>query len=122
MRKLTPIETEELEDCSSVKLLIEEEGCVAVEATIRELSDLRCGTCCGRSGNTCFVALAEKFGRRRIRGLYDESRKKIWGMPLIKCGERAAKEISEMAGKADGSLRAEGKSSRVNGFYVFEIE
>lgn len=69
MRNLTQEEIDFALDDNGEK----EEGAVAIEATVQELADLECGTCCGSHGNKTFKALVDKgYGHRKCRGWYLE--------------------------------------------------
>lgn len=118
MRNLTPEDVlDNLDDNGEV-----EEGCVAVEATVQELADLRVSTSCGRTGNQAFQALAGSHGHRKCRGWYDASTKEVVGMFHIEVDmKEVGEEIEEIAGNAGGSLRFSGNSSW-SGFMEFEIE
>ena len=116
MRNLTHDEIEFLDDNGES----EEDGIVAIESTIRELTAAGVGTGCGRTGNRCFSHLTI-FGDRRCRGWYDEPVKEVTGMFHIEVTEAEAEDISKLAGEVGGSLRSSGKSLW-NGFMEFEIE
>ena len=95
-----------------------EEGCIAIESTTTELAAKKTGTCCGIVGNHCFTALPPG---RLVRGWYDPKDNVFMGMIHIECTEDESERIEELAGEAEGSLRASG-SSLWNGFCEFEIE
>lgn len=119
MRKLTGEEIEEALDDNGEA----EEGCVAIEATVRELADLGIGTCCGGQGNKTFQSLADKgYEHRKCRGWFDEKEKEVVGMFHIKIQtDKTAEKIERIAGEARGSLHFSGES-RWDGFKEFEIE
>ena len=98
----------------------EDEGFIAVESTIGELSNLNVGTTCGTVRNKCFTKF-NKFFNRKVRGWYSSSNSEVDGMFHIECNEQESEEIEELAGINNGSLRASGESL-LNGFYEFEIE
>ena len=78
MRDLTDAEIEEaLSDNGEA-----EEGGKAVETTIKELADMKIGTCCGVVGNQCFVAVAA-FGN----GLFADNKVRGWLLPDDPDGE-----------------------------------
>jgi len=64
MRNLNADEMDILDDNGE-----SEEGAIGIEITIQELADMEAGTCCGKTGNTCFKALAShRYGHRKCRG------------------------------------------------------
>jgi hypothetical protein len=123
MRRLTKEEIEFALDDNGES----EEGCIAVESSILELSNEKVGTCCGMEGNSAFTALCVIFLKddltRLVRGWYDKKDKVMCGMVHIQCeNEKMAEKISEAAHDiGDGSLRVNDRS-RWEGFYEFEIE
>lgn len=119
MRNLTIEEIEEALDDNGET----EDGCIAIEATVQELSDLKVGTTCGTKGNSCFVKLAEKgYAHRKCRGWFDEKTKEIVGMCHIKIQtDKTAEKIEKIAAEAGGSLRFNG-DSLWEGYKEFEIE
>ena len=119
MRKLTQVEVDEALDDNGEQ----EEGAVAIEATVSELAGLGVGTCCGGTGNKTFQALADKgYQHRKCRGWYDEKDKVVLGMFHIKIQtDKTAEKIEQIASEAGGSLRFNG-DSLWDGYKEFEIE
>ncbi|MFW9871781.1 MAG: hypothetical protein ACFFG0_01680 [Candidatus Thorarchaeota archaeon] len=99
----------------------EDYDCVAIESTIKKLSDLKAGTACGIIGNQCFKSLVQKFGERKCRGWYNKDENSFWGMFHIEVkNQTEADEIEELTEEGRGSLR---ENVRLNdGFWEFEIE
>ena len=119
MRTMTQEEVQEgLDDNGEL-----EEGCIPVEIRIQELADMDVSTGCGAKGNKCFRVLAANGYKHRLcRGWLDEKAKEIVGMFHIKIQtDKTAEKISQIAGKAGGSLRLNG-DSQWEGFKEFEIE
>jgi hypothetical protein len=140
MRKLTQEEVEEGLDDNGES----DDGYIPIEASIQELADMGVSTCCGRTGNKCFKALADKgYEHRKCRGWFCEKPFQmtqetyesiggkgsvpimgpdVAGMFHIKIQtDKTAEKISRIAGEAGGSLRLNG-DSLWEGFKEFEIE
>ena len=103
-----------------------EEGAIAVETTVGELSQVGAGTVCGRVGNKAWEALAERFGNRRVRGWHyrddrDIAGNNMTGMIHIEAMKKESWSISSLAEEEDGVLRPNGKSLWP-GFFEFENE
>lgn len=98
-----------------------QEGYTAVESDTTELSKIKAGTLCGLEGNQCFKDLARPYPKRVVRGWFHKKENVFSGMIHIQCSEDEAERIEEIAGKAGGSLRHNGKSIW-HGFQEFENE
>ena len=140
MRELTSPEIEQALDDNGET----EEGCVAIEATVQELADLKTDTDCGHWGNQTFKALADKgYGNLVCRGWFNKTpyqmtqgewerlggkgpvrivSPQVCGMFHIKTTTNmTAEKVENIAEQAGGSLRHDG-DSRWEGFKEFEIE
>jgi hypothetical protein len=120
MRNLTNEEIEQALDDNGEP----DEGCIAIEASVEELSDQGVGTLCGLEGNTAFSDLViEGFRDRQCRGWYCYSDRVVMGMFHIQCkDDEEAQRISDVVFQGSGgSLRPNGPSGWL-GFYEFEIE
>jgi hypothetical protein len=126
MRNLTPKEIDAGLDNNGEP----EDGFVAIEATVNELSALDVRTLYGDEENHVFQELAEHgFGSRRCRGWYlakdttdsglcDQT---VAGMFHIVVADEEAEKVARIAKRAGGMLRPVG-ASMWDKFYEFEIE
>jgi len=99
----------------------EDEICVVIETTTKELAKKKTGTCCGYVGNKAFKSVFNKIGDRRVIGWYDSDTNRMCGMVHIEGSEREAEEFEAAAEVVGGSLRFNGCSAKA-GFLEFEIE
>ena len=123
MRNLTQEEIDLALDDNGEK----DEGCIAIEASIKELASKGTGTSCGLLGNDAFNALGKIFNDTStcmVRGWYDSNDNTMCGMVHIQCEND---DVAEMISTAaydlgnGGSLRPSGVSLWP-GFYEFEVE
>lgn len=103
----------------------QEEGCIAIEATILELAQNNTGTSCGIMGNDAFNAIKDLLSNPcLVRGWYDPKENTMCGMIHIQCDSmELAERISEVAYELGngGSLRPSGQSLWKT-FFEFENE
>jgi len=130
MRNLTQAEIEQALDDNGEQ----EDGAVAIEATVKELADIGTETACGTYGNKTFQALVDKgYQHRKCRGWFidketskrgdaDRDAPVILGMFHIKAKtDKTGEKIERIAGEAGGSLRFSG-DSLWEGYKEFENE
>ncbi len=119
MRKLENHEIEQaLDDNGETDI-----GCEAIEATVKELSDLGVSTACGWPENRCFSALESRgYGHLMCRGWYLAKDKLFYGMFHIECWRQDdADTIEQIVVEAHGCIRSNAESGW-QGFWEFEIE
>lgn len=100
-----------------------EEGCIIVETSLKELTENQISTCCGYKGNKAFQPIYELAGDRTVIGWYDPNTNEMVGMIYIEGTEEEGETFSELAYENGdgGSLRYSRKSMK-EGFLEFEIE
>jgi len=123
MRSLSDIEAQSIFGYEIVKDFKNKELCIIpIETKIINLANKYMGTFCGVVDNKCFVKIAKHYSDRKVYGWYDEECNCMYGTILIQCNQAEAREISDLARHADGSLEDYGKSENLKGFFQFEIE
>jgi len=93
-----------------------------VEATLKDLGDMGLGTSCGACNpqNTCFVNLAKKFPRVKVRAAIDMKDKITGSIELYLTNIKLGYVIQKETDGAGGSLRYERIESP--GWAYFETE
>ena len=93
-----------------------------VEATLKELGEMELGTSCGICDpqNTCFVALAKKFPKIKVRASIDLKEKITGSIEAYLTNTNQGYAIEKEAENAGGSLRYEESNSP--GWAYFETE
>jgi hypothetical protein len=106
-------------------LVVDEQGqqyAKIVEATLKDLGDMGLGTSCGNCNpqNTCFVNLAKKFPRIKVRAAIDLKNKITGSIELYLTDIKLGYAIEKETDSAGGSLRYEHIESP--GWAHFETE